>query len=291
LDPKATAVVKKLTISDIQAKAARGEPLFQVTAVDYPTALLVDQAGIDFVLVGDSLGMVSLGYSSTVPVTMDEQIHHAKAITRAAKHAIVVGDLPFGAYHASTADAINNAIRMQKEAGCDVVKMEGGKEFAPMIRAVVDAGVPVMGHMGLTPQLMTKLGGFKVQGKNVAAALRLIEDALALEEAGCFAMVLESIPDRVAKEITARVSIPTISCGAGPWCKGQNMVLHDMIGFLERPMPRFSKKYVDVAAEIRKALDTFQEEVRASKFPGPENCFTMKDEEYDALQAELRKRG
>lgn len=286
-----TAPVRKLTIGDIQAKVARGEPIFQVTAVDFPTALLVDQAGIDFILVGDSLGMTALGLSSTVPVTMDEQIHHAKAITRAAKHAIVVGDLPFGAYHASKEDAIRNAVRMQKEAACDVVKLEGGKEFAPTIRAVVDAGIPVMGHMGLTPQLMTKLGGFKVQGKDVAAALRLVEDALALEEAGVFAMVLESIPDRVGKIITEQVGVPTISCGAGPWCSGQNMVLHDMVGFFDRQMPRFSKKYVDVSAEIRKALAAFQEEVRVQKFPAPENCFTMKDEDYEALVAELKKRG
>ena len=287
----ATTPVKKLTIADIQAKVARGEPIFQVTAVDFPTAMLVDQAGIDFILVGDSLGITALGLSSTVPVTMEEQIHHAKAITRAAKRSIVVGDLPFGAYHASREDAIRNAIRMQKEANCDVVKLEGGKEFAPMIRAVVDAGVPVMGHMGLTPQLMTKLSGFKVQGKDVAAALRLVEDALALEEAGCFAMVLESIPDRVGKIITERVNVPTISCGAGPWCSGQNMVLHDMVGFFDRQMPRFSKKYVDVSAEIRKALAAFQDEVRTQKFPAPENCFTMKDEDYDALAAELKKRG
>lgn len=282
--------VKKLTIGDIQAKVARGEPLFQVTAVDYPTALLVDQAGIDFVLVGDSLGMTALGLTSTIPVTMEEQIHHAKAITRAVKHAIVVGDLPLGAYHACKEDAINNAIRMQKEGGCDVVKLEGGKEFAPMIRAVVGAGVPVMGHMGLTPQLMAKLGGYKVQGRDVAAGLRLIEDALALEEAGCFAMVLECIPDRVGKLITERVNIPTISCGAGPWCDGQNMVLHDMVGFYDRPIPRFNKKYVDVAAEISKALTMFQEEVRSAKFPAPENCYSIKDEDYEALLEELRRR-
>ncbi len=283
-------ISKKLTINDIQAKVARGEKVLQVTAVDYPTARLVDEAGIDFILVGDSLGMTALGLASTVPVTMEEQLHHARAITRAVKHAIVVGDLPFGAYHACKEDAIRNAIRMQKEGGCDVVKMEGGQEFAPMIRAVVDAGVPVMGHMGLTPQLMSKLGGFRVQGRDVAAGLRLIDDALALEAAGCFAMVLECIPDRVARLITERVKVPTISCGAGPWCSGQNMVLHDMIGFIDRPMPRFSKKYVDVSAEIRKALDAFQEDVRTARFPAPENCFTLKDEDHEALLAELRRR-
>ena len=282
--------VKKLTITDIHAKVANGEPIFQVTAVDYPTAKLVDEAGIDFILVGDSLGMTVLGLASTVPVTMEQQLHHAAAISRAAKHAIVVGDLPFGAYHACKEDAINNAIRMQKEGGCDVVKLEGGKEFAPMVRAVVDAGVPVMGHMGLTPQLVSKLGGFRVQGKDVATGLRLIEDALALEEAGCFAVLLECIPDRVARLITERLHVPTISCGAGPWCSGQNMVLHDMIGFFDRPMPRFSKKYVDVSAAIRQALDAFQTEVKAGQFPAPENCFTIKDDDLLALQSALGER-
>lgn len=279
--------IKKLTIADIQAKVARGEPIFQVTAVDYPTAKLVDEAGIDFILVGDSLGMTALGLASTVPVTMEEQLHHARAITRAARRAIVVGDLPFGAYHACTEDAIRNAVRMQKEGGCDVVKMEGGQEFAPTIRAVVDAGIPVMGHMGLTPQLMSKLGGFRVQGRDVAAARRLIEDAEALAGAGCFAMVLECIPDRVARLITERVGIPTISCGAGPWCSGQNMVLHDMIGLIDRTPPRFSKPYVDVSAQIRQALEAFQAEVRAGEFPAPENCFTIQDADYQALLAAL----
>jgi 3-methyl-2-oxobutanoate hydroxymethyltransferase len=233
--------------------------------------------------------MTVQGLPTTAPVTMEEQIYHAKAITRAVKHAIVVGDLPFGAYHACKEEAIRNAVRMQKEGGCDVVKVEGGKELAPMIRAVVDAGIPVMGHIGLTPQLMAKLGGFRVQGRDVAAALRLLEDALTLEEAGCFAIVLECIPDRVAKLITERVGVPTISCGAGPWCSGQNKVLHDMIGLSDRPIPRFNKKYVDVATDIRKALEMYQAEVRAGQFPATENCFTMKDEDYEQLLHEVNK--
>ena len=193
---------KKLTIFDLQAKVDRGEKVFQVTAVDFPTAQLVDRAGIDCILIGDSLGMTALGYPSTVPVTMDEMIHHAKAISRAARRALLVGDLPLGAYHASVADAVNSAMRMVKEGGADVVKLEGGEDFAPMAQAVVRAGIPVMAHIGLTPQLMSKLGGFRVQGRDAAAGVQLLADALAMEQAGCFAIVLEAIPDRVAQLIT-----------------------------------------------------------------------------------------
>jgi 3-methyl-2-oxobutanoate hydroxymethyltransferase len=222
---------------------------------------------------------------------MTDQIHHAKAVSRAVKRAIVVGDLPFGAYHACKEDAIRNAIRMQKEGGCDVVKMEGGEEFAAIVKAVVDAGVPVMGHIGLTPQLAAKLGGYRVQGRSVEAGLRLIDDALALENAGCFGLLLESIPARVAKLIADRVTVLTISCGAGPWCNGQNMVLHDMVGLFPRPAPHFSKRYVDVSAEILRALAAFQEEVRAGKFPAPEHCFTIDDADYQALVEALAQQG
>lgn len=274
---------KKLTIFDIQAKVARGEPVFQVTAVDFPTAQLVDRAGIDFILVGDSLGMTALGYSGTVPVTMAEMLHHAKAITRAVQRAIVVGDLPFGAYHSSPQQAIDNAVRMLKEGGCDVVKLEGGEEFAPTAAAVIRAGIPVMGHIGLTPQLVSKLGGFKVQGKDVTTGLQLIRDAQALEEAGCFAIVLEAMPDRIAQLITERLSIPTIGIGAGPHCSGQNLVLHDMVGLFDRFIPKFVKRYVNVSEQITTALEQFQAEVRAGEFPQAEHSFIIKDEEYQAL--------
>ena len=233
---------RKLSIFDLQAKVARGEKIFQVTAVDFPTAQLVDRAGIDCILIGDSVGMTALGYSSTVPVTMDEMLHHARAVARAAKSAILVGDLPLGAYHASTEDAIHNAMRMVKEGGADVVKLEGGEDFAPMAEAVVRAGIPVMAHIGLTPQLMSKLGGFKVQGKSASAGLQLLKDALAMERAGCFAIVLEAIPDRVAQIITERLAIPTIGIGAGPHCDGQNLVLHDMVGLFDRFTPKFAKR-------------------------------------------------
>ena len=258
---------KKLTIFDVQAKVAAGEKVFQVTATDFPTALLVDRAGIDFILIGDSLGMTALGYPSTVPVTMDEMIHHAKAISRAAKRSILVGDLPLGAYHASTADAVTSAMRMVKEGGADVVKMEGGEDVVPMIEAVVRAGIPVMGHMGLTPQLISKLGGWRVQGKSAAAGAQLVRDADALERAGCFAVVLEAIPDRVAKLITERLEIPTIGIGAGPGCDGQNLVLHDLVGLFDRFLPRFAKRYVNVGETIDGALREFQQEVRDGVFP------------------------
>ncbi len=281
--------LKKLTIFDLQAKVDRGEKIFQVTAVDYPTAQLVDRAGIDCILIGDSLGMTALGYESTVPVTMDEMIHHAKAISRAAKRALLVGDLPLGAYHASAEDAVNSAMRMIKEGGADVVKLEGGEDFAPIAEAVVKAGVPVMAHIGLTPQLMSKLGGFKVQGKNAVAGVQLLKDATAMEKAGCFAIVLEAIPDRVAKLITERLTIPTIGIGAGPDCDGQNLVLHDMVGLFDRFAPKFVKRYANCWEIIGKALTDFQEDVRKGEFPKAEHSFTMKEDEYQNLVQHLPK--
>jgi 3-methyl-2-oxobutanoate hydroxymethyltransferase len=278
---------KKLTIFDVQAKVAAGEKVFQVTATDFPTAQLVDRAGIDFILIGDSLGMTALGYAGTVPVTMDEMIHHAKAISRGAKRSILVGDLPLGAYHASTADAVSNAMRMVKEGGADVVKMEGGEDVVPMIEAVVRAGIPVMGHMGLTPQLISKLGGWRVQGKSGAAGAQLVRDADALERAGCFAVVLEAIPDRVADLITERLEIPTIGIGAGPGCDGQNLVLHDLVGLFDRFLPRFAKRYVNVGETIDGALREFQQEVRDGVFPTEEHSFAMDDAEYEAMLAEI----
>ncbi|MDA0238391.1 MAG: 3-methyl-2-oxobutanoate hydroxymethyltransferase [Proteobacteria bacterium] len=278
-------VVKKLSIYDLQDKVDRGEKVFQVTAVDFPTAQLVDRSGVDCILIGDSLGMTALGYTGTVPVTMDEMIHHAKAISRATKRCILVGDLPLGAYHATKADAINNAMRMVKEGGADVVKMEGGEEFADIAKAVVDAGIPVMAHIGLTPQLLSKMGGFRVQGKSAKAGAQLLCDALALERAGCFAIVLEAIPDRVAALITDTLRIPTIGIGAGAGCDGQNLVLHDMVGLFDRFSPKFMKKYANCWEIILKALDDFQNEVRGGQFPMKEHSFSMDDEEYKEFLA------
>ena len=280
---------KKLTIFDLQAKVAKGEKIFQVTAVDFPTGQLVDRAGIDCILIGDSLGMTALGYSSTVPVTMDEMIHHAKAISRGVKRAILVGDLPLGAYHASTADAVNSAMRMLKEGGADVVKIEGGEDFAPMAEAVIKAGVPVMAHIGLTPQLMSKIGGFKVQGKDAGAGVQLLKDALAMERAGCFAIVLEAIPDRVAQLITERLQIPTIGIGAGPHCDGQNLVLHDMVGLFDRFTPKFVKKYADLHGEMARAFAEYRDEVTRHAFPAPEHTHSMDDGEWKALLEELKE--
>lgn len=278
---------KKLTIFDVQEKVSKGEKVFQVTAVDFPTAQMVDRSGVEFILIGDSLGMTALGYPSTVPVTMDEMIYHARPISRGAKRAILVGDLPLGAYHASAEDAVHSAMRMVKEGGADVVKMEGGEELAPMVDAVVTAGIPVMGHIGLTPQLISKLGGFRVQGKSGAAGAQLVRDAEALERAGCFAIVLEAIPDRVAALITGRLEIPTIGIGAGPDCDGQNLVLHDMLGLFDRFLPRFAKQYVNVFELAGEALAQFQYEVKSGAFPTQENSFAMDDDAYEAMREEL----
>ena len=280
---------KKLSIQDAQAIVDRGEPVFQITAVDYPTALAVDRAGIHFILVGDSLGMTALGLDGTVAVTMDMMVHHAKAVSRATQRAIVIGDLPFGAYHASTAQAIDNAVRLLKEGDCDVVKLEGGEDFAATVAAIVRAGIPVMGHIGLTPQTVSKLGGFKVQGKDVATSLQLIRDARALEAAGAFAIVLEAIPDRIAKLITETVSIPTMGIGAGPHCDGQVLVLADMIGMFDRFTPRFVKQYCQVGQQITDAMTQFMADVRGQQFPLPEHSFSIKDEEYEAVLKALKE--
>jgi 3-methyl-2-oxobutanoate hydroxymethyltransferase len=282
--------LEKLTIFDVQAKVAAGEKVFQVTAVDVATARLVDRSGIDFILIGDSLGITALGYASTVPVTMDEMVHHAKAVARGARRAILVGDLPLGAYHARASDAVDNAMRLVKEGGADVVKLEGGEDVVPMVEAVVRAGIPVMGHIGLTPQLMSKLGGFRAQGRTAAAGAQLVRDAVALERAGCFAIVLEAIPDRVAAVITDRLEIPTIGVGAGPHCDGQNLLLHDLVGLAEPFLPRFGKRYANVGAEIDRALRAVQADVREGGFPSAEHCVEMDDAEYEAFLAEVAER-
>jgi 3-methyl-2-oxobutanoate hydroxymethyltransferase len=260
----------------------RPKKISMVTAYDYPTALLADEAGMDMLLVGDSLAMVVLGYDSTVPVTMEEMLHHAKAVRRGAKNAVLVGDLPFGSYN-TPQEAVSNAVRYMKEAGMDAVKLEGGKEQADTIRALVRVGIPVMGHIGLTPQHVSELGGFKVQGKDAASAQRLLEDAKALEEAGCFSIVLEAIPDRLAGLITRSLHIPTIGIGAGPDCDGQVLVFHDMLGLYDRFTPKFVKKYANAASLISSALSDYKAEVEAGIFPAAEHSFTMKDEVLERL--------
>ncbi len=282
---------KKVTIPDLQAKKEQGHRISMVTAYDYPDGVMVDQAGIDIILVGDSLAMVVLGYENTVPVTMEEMLHHCRAVARGAKHPMLVGDMPFMSYQESIPQAVHNAGRFLKEANMDVVKLEGGKERAEVVRAIVDAGIPVMGHIGLTPQTISKLGGFKTQGKSVEAAIKVVEEAVALEEAGCFSIVLEAIPDRLAALITKRLKIPTIGIGAGPDCDGQVLVLHDMLGMFDRFTPKFVKKYANLNELGVKALQQYIGEVEKGEFPGPENVFTIKNDVYEALVEEIEKRG
>lgn len=274
---------KKITIAELQQKKEAGQKITMMTAYDYPTASLVDQAGIDTILVGDSLGMVMLGYGSTVPVTMDEMIHHSKAVCRAAKGSFVIGDMPFMSYHISSEKAVENAGRFIKEAGCDSVKLEGGSEMSHVIKAIVDAGIPVCGHIGLTPQTATKLSGFKVQGKDAESARDLVRSAKDLEQAGAFMIVMECIPDMLAARITKELMIPTIGIGAGKDCDGQVLVYHDLVGLFERFTPKFVKQYINLAPKIREALIQFKQEVEKGDFPGPEHSFSMKAEEAEKI--------
>ncbi len=274
---------QKVTIAALHEKKEKGQKITMMTAYDYPTASLVDQAGIDTVLVGDSLGMVMLGYASTVPVTMDEMIHHSKAVVRGTKTGFVIGDMPFMSYQVSVEDAIRNAGRFIKEAGCDSVKLEGGSEMAPVVKALVDVGIPVCGHIGLTPQTATKLSGFKVQGKDAESAKDLLQSARDLEAAGAFIIVMECIPDLLAARITRELRIPTIGIGAGKDCDGQVLVYHDLVGLFERFTPKFVKRYVNLSPRIREALMQFRKDVESGTFPGPEHSFAMKAEEAEKI--------
>ncbi len=273
---------KKLTIPDIKNRK-NGTPLSELTAYDYPWAKMVDAAGIDIVLVGDSLGMVVLGHPDTVSVTMEEMIHHTKAVVRGVEHALVVTDMPFGSYNSSIPAAITNATRILKEGRADAVKLEGGVAMAQTVAAIVNAGIPVQGHIGLTPQTATSLGGFKVQGKSAQAAKQLIEDARALEEAGCFSIVLEAIPAPLAEHITKEVTIPTIGIGAGAGCDGQVLVIHDLVGLYDRFTPKFVKQYAQINVPIAAALAQYKAEVENRTFPTDAHSFTMKSDEMDKL--------
>ena len=275
---------QKITIGYLQKKVDEGKKITMMTAYDYPTASLVDQAEMDTILVGDSLGMVVLGYESTVPVTMEEMLHHCKAVCRGAKHGFVIGDMPFMSYQVSVEKAVENAGRFIKEAGCEGVKLEGGSEMAHVVKAIVDAGIPVCAHIGLTPQTATKLSGFKVQGKDAESAKELVHSAKDLEEAGAFMIVLECIPDQVASRITNELNIATIGIGAGKYCDGQVLVYHDLVGLFERFTPKMVKQYVNLAPQIREALIQYREEVEKGIFPGPEHSFTMKVEEAEKME-------
>ena len=275
----------RLTPVDIKERKTKGPKLTMLTAYDYHFASLIDQCGIDMILVGDSLGMVVLGYDSTVPVTMDEMLHHCRAVSRAVEHALVVGDMPFMSYQTSKEDALKNAGRFLKEAGCDAVKLEGGSHFAETISCLVAAGIPVVGHVGLTPQTASSLGGYKVQGRDFDAAKRIYEDALAVADAGAFAIVLECVPTALAALITRSIDIPTIGIGAGDKCDGQVLVTHDMIGLFEKFTPKFVRKYVNLAPQIREAFLTFKKEVEAGKFPSNEESFSGGEEAVLAIES------
>lgn len=270
---------KKITLAELQRKKNQGEKITMMTAYDYPSARLVDEAGIDAILVGDSLGMVVLGYDSTVPVTMDEMIHHSKAVYRGVKTSFIIGDMPFMSYQTSLDQAIENAGRFIKEARCDAVKLEGGSEMAPVVKAIVKAGIPVCAHIGLTPQTATMLSGFKVQGKDADSARKQVRSAKDLEEAGAFMIVMECIPDLVAARITKELAIPTIGIGAGKDCDGQVLVYHDVVGLFERFTPKFVKQYVNLSPLIKEALIKYKSDVESAAFPGLEHTFSMSPEE------------
>jgi 3-methyl-2-oxobutanoate hydroxymethyltransferase len=276
-------VRKKVTTLTLRQKKERGEPISMLTAYDYPTALAMDQAGVDAILVGDSLAMVVLGYENTLPVTMEEMLHHSRAVARGAKSALLIGDMPFMSYQVSVEEATRNAGRFLQQGGMDAVKLEGGRERAEAVRCITSAGIPVMGHIGLTPQSINQLGGFRAQGKTAIAARRLLEDALVLEEAGCFSLVLESVPARLAELITKKISIPTIGIGAGVGCDGQVLVTHDLLGLFDRFTPKFVKKYADFHGEMQRAFTDYIEDVETRRFPAQEHTVEMDDKEWDAL--------
>src|SRR5216110_2568428 len=284
------SVQAKVTIPDIQKAKRDGQKITMMTAYDTAFAKLVDASGIDMILVGDSLGMVVLGYPTTVPVTMDDMVRHAAAVSRGAHRPLLVGDMPFGSYQASTSDALRNAARFLKEAGMDAIKVEGGAEVVETVRTLTANGIAVMAHVGLTPQRVAQLGGFKVQAKTARAARRLIDDAVALEEAGAFSIVLESVPAPVAALATERLSIPTIGIGAGADCDGQVLVLHDVLGLFGEFKPKFAKRYADIGTAVVEALREYDRDVRAGTFPDDEHSFTMKESELVSLQRSLTQK-
>jgi 3-methyl-2-oxobutanoate hydroxymethyltransferase len=280
---------KKVTTLTLRGKKARGEIITMLTAYEYATAMAIDRAGIDSILVGDSLGMVVLGYGTTLPVTMADMIHHCKAVARGAQYALLIGDMPFMSYQVSVEEAVGNAGRFLQEGGMDGVKLEGGRERLPAIEAIVGAGIPVQGHLGLTPQSVHQLGGFRAQGKTAPAARRLVEDAMMLQEAGCFSLVLETIPARLARLVSERLEIPTIGIGAGVGCDGQVLVTHDLLGLFDRFTPRFVKKYADLHNEMAQAFAAYKTDVETGVFPAEGHSLDMPDEEWEKLMGELDK--
>jgi len=271
---------KKVTTAVLRAKKERGEAITMLTAYDFPTAQAIERAGIDAILVGDSLGMVVLGYANTLPVTMEDMLHHCKAVACGARYPLLIGDMPFMSYQVSTAEAVRNAGRFLQEGGMDAVKLEGGRERLEAIHAIVSAGIPVMGHLGLMPQSVNLLGGFRPQARTAEAARRLLEDALLLQEAGCFSLVLESVPARVAAFLSQQLDIPTIGIGAGVGCDGQVLVSHDVLGLFERA-PKFVKRYADLNAILLQAFSNYKADVEAHTFPAAEHSTEMADREWE----------
>jgi 3-methyl-2-oxobutanoate hydroxymethyltransferase len=265
----------RVSISKLKEMKNKGEKIAMLTAYDYATAKLIDEAGIPLILVGDSLGMVILGYESTIPVTIDEMIHHTKAVVRGTKQALVIGDMPFMTYHTSVSDALYNAARFIQQGGAQAVKLEGGENVAEVVHRVVECGIPVMGHIGLTPQSINQLGGFKVQGKTPEAAVRLLKDAQSLEEAGAFAVVLETIPAPLSRMITQKLGIPTIGIGAGPWCDGQVQVISDLLGLFTDFVPKHAKQYAKLFETIKGAVADYIGEVQSGTFPTDKESSTM----------------
>lgn len=277
----------KITHHKLQAMKDNQEPITMVTAYDYPSGLLADGSGVEMILVGDSVGMVVHGFENTLSVTMDMMIMHCQAVTRAVKQAFVVGDMPFGSYQTDLATAKRNAVRLLAEANVDAVKLEGGQPMAATVRALVDMGIAVHGHIGLTPQSVSAFGGFKVQGRNLDDARRLMDDALAIQDAGAFAIVLEGVPQRLAELITSKLDIPTIGIGAGPHCDGQVLVWHDLLGLYNQKVMKFVKQYAILDRPILSALEDYRDDVRTRKFPTDEHSFHLKDDVWEAILAEF----
>jgi len=280
---------KKVTIPYLLEMKEKGELISFLTAYDYPTALIEDRAGIEMILVGDSAAMCLFGHRTTLPITMDEMISITKAVTRATKYAFVVGDMPYMSYQSSHEEAIRNAGRFMGEAGVDAVKLEGGTRMAGVVRAIVNAGIPVMGHIGLTPQSYTQLGGFKSQGRDADTAMKLIDDALALEEAGAFSILLEAIPNEVGEIISERLDLLTLGIGAGRACDGQLLIVHDLIGLFETFTPKFVKKYADVARIMEQAFCDYRQDVRTRAFPQPAHYYPISKDELAKLHDQLNK--
>lgn len=274
---------QKVTIPQLKKWKGQTKKFTMITAYDVLMARVIDKTPVETILVGDSMGMVVYGYDGTVPVTMDQIIQHTKAVVKGAPNTLIIGDMPFGSYNVSVEDAMRNANRIIKEGGADAIKLEGGKNFARIVEAMVNGGIPVMGHIGLTPQTVGQLGGFKVQGKDAEAAKQLLEDAKALEQAGAFAIVLECVPAPVAKILTEELTIPTMGIGAGPFCDAQVLVTQDMLGMFDRFVPKFVKQYAQLNKQMDDALNTFYQEVQDNVFPGPEHSFGMKEEELKRL--------